>query len=367
MKIEKVRIAVDDNESYKKLGIKKNKVSYKEDGMRTSGDKGTYEWWYVDAEFEDGTTVVNIFWTKDGFDVSGAAHPRADLDITFANGEKISKKIYGEKGKVIDAKKDVCNIYIGGSSLRYIDGKYHLDYESDDVKYHVVMEGLFPMWRQNSGFNFYGEDDSKFGAWLVPQPASVVTGTLEVKGKVKKLKGTGYHDHNWGNIPTNKVLDHWYWGRAKIGDYNIIACDIVLSKKYGSLRMPRIMIAKDGKIIEDNQAATIIQRKKTHYHPVTKKFMDDVLIYTQPVSDRESYVITFERQKDIMVKNLLDQFSKSMRFFGKIAGANPTYVRILGKVTLEHIVDGKSEIVEDTGLWEQMSLGKSKVAIINEG
>lgn len=367
MKVQKVRRAVDDAASYKKLGIKKKNVSFKEDGMRTNGCSGTYEWWYVDAEFEDGTTMVNVFFTKNGFDVPGKAHPRSDFDITLPDGTEISRKIYGEKGKVIDAKKDICDVKIGTSSLKYVDGVYYIHYESEGIKYDAKMENLLPMWRQNSGFTFYGENDANYGAWLVAQPASKITGTLEINGEVKKIKGTGYHDHNWGNISTNKALDHWYWGRAKVGDYTIIACDMILSKRYGSLRMPRMMIARDGKIIEDNAAATIIERKKTHYNPETKKFMDDVLVYTQPVSHREKYIITFERQKDIMVQNLLDQFSKGLRFFGKLAGANPTYVRVLGKVTLEHIVDGKSTIVESTGLWEQMALGKDKEATINEG
>jgi hypothetical protein len=35
-----------------------------EDGIRTSGEKGTYEWWYFDAHLDDGSTVVIVFFTK---------------------------------------------------------------------------------------------------------------------------------------------------------------------------------------------------------------------------------------------------------------------------------------------------------------
>lgn len=365
MKFRKTRLAPDDLATYEKLGLLKDKVLFEEDGRRTSGDRGSYEWWYVDAEFEDGTTIVNVFWTKDGFDVHGAAHPRSDIEITLSDGEKISHRTYESKGKIISARKDICDLRIGKSSLKFHKGKYYLEYHCENIKYSVVMENTLPPWRQNTGYNFYDKEDKNYGAWLVPQPASKVVGTLEINGEVKVLKGTGYHDHNWGNISTNKVLDHWYWGRAQVGPYTVIACDIILSKKYGSLRLPRIMIAKDGVILEDDINKTEIQREATDYHPETKKFMDDIIRYTQKVSDDEKYIITFRREKDILVENLLVHFSKSVQFLGKLTGANPTYVRILGRVTLEHVVGETSEFFEANGLWEQMALGHSKHAIIH--
>ena len=46
------------SEDYKRLGLSENSVQEWEDGMRTSGREGTYEWWYFDGEFENGMTVV---------------------------------------------------------------------------------------------------------------------------------------------------------------------------------------------------------------------------------------------------------------------------------------------------------------------
>ena len=58
----------DKEADYKRYGITK-KPSYKEDGMRTNGGKGTFEWWYTDVTFKDGTAVVVIFFyaTYNGF------------------------------------------------------------------------------------------------------------------------------------------------------------------------------------------------------------------------------------------------------------------------------------------------------------
>ena len=65
----------DKEADYKRYGITK-KPSYKEDGMRTNGGKGTFEWWYTDVTFKDGTAVVVIFFTKNYFDTRAPHGPR---------------------------------------------------------------------------------------------------------------------------------------------------------------------------------------------------------------------------------------------------------------------------------------------------
>ncbi len=67
---------------YEKLGIKEGETAIWEDGMRTDGKSGSYEWWYVDMELNDGITVVAAFYTKSGFDVSGPSNPQVKLTIT---------------------------------------------------------------------------------------------------------------------------------------------------------------------------------------------------------------------------------------------------------------------------------------------
>ena len=49
--MRKIQAAIhaDDDFHYQKLGLTRNKVEIWEDGMRTDGSKGTYEWWYFDS------------------------------------------------------------------------------------------------------------------------------------------------------------------------------------------------------------------------------------------------------------------------------------------------------------------------------
>jgi len=365
MSAKQARLA-NDEKTYRTLSIHPSEPHPKEDGMRTNGKEGSYEWWYTDAEFEDGTTVVTIFYTKNHFDVPGPAWPTVDVDITYPDGTKTSMSSQGSKGSVIHAKTNICDVSINKSYLRYQDGRYILHFEEGDLTYHAEMTSKLPMWRPNTGHWFYGDRDEHFFAWFVAQPSAAIEATLTIGGKVIHMCGTGYHDHNWGNIGMEKLMNHWYWGRAKVEGFDIIACDIIAEKKYNYKRLPVFMIAKDGEIIADDQSLTQIQRKDTIQHPVTKKFMDNHLIYRQPISSSESYTVEFIRNRDIISTSLLDSLGSPAKvWIAKLLLANPTYTRILGEVCLTHELNGEKNIYKAEGLWEQMFFGNNKHAVIN--
>jgi hypothetical protein len=53
---------VELSNDYDKYNLNESNTPEKwEDGIRTSGEKGTYEWWYFDAHLDDGSTVVIVF------------------------------------------------------------------------------------------------------------------------------------------------------------------------------------------------------------------------------------------------------------------------------------------------------------------
>ncbi|MFF2018416.1 hypothetical protein [Paenibacillus sp. NPDC058177] len=363
--IKRARLANSDSD-YKQLNILPDQPLPREDGMRTHGREGSYEWWYNDAEFEDGTTIVTIFFTKNYFDVPGPSHPTVDIDITHPDGTKTTQSFQEPRGTVTNAKSDICDVNIGNSYLKYEDGKYILHFEQGDVKYHATMTSKLPMWRPDTGHWFYGDQDEHFFAWFVAQPSAVIDATLTIGNTTTKLKGTGYHDHNWGNISMNKLMNHWYWGRAKVEGFDIIACDIIAEKNYGYKRLPVFMIAKDGEILTDDQSLTQVTREDTFEHPINKKFMDNHLVYKQPVSKKETYTVEFIRKRDIVAVSLLGKLPRFKATVAKLLGANPTYTRILGEVRLTHDKDGVKEVYTHEGLWEQMFFGNNKESIINK-
>lgn len=364
-KTEGAKLA-SSQDHYHRLNIEKGHPAAWEDGMRTHGGKNSYEWWYADAEFEDGTTIVTIFFSKYHFDVKGPACPTATLTITYPDGREIKDEICAGYNTPLVASKDRCDVVIGKAYLKYEEGVYRLRYANQDIEYEATMTSILPMWRPETGHWYFGDEEKHYFSWFVAQPASTVEGSLKVGGTVLPLKGNGYHDHNWGNLGMSKIMNHWYWGRAKIGEYTVIACDIVSEKRYGFLRLPVMMIAKGSQILADDQSRTIIERLDTHQHPITGKFMDDHLTFIQPSDNGTLYKFEYIREKDILVVNLLNRLPKNKQLLAKILGANPTYTRITGKarLTVTH-ADGQCLRYEDEGLWEQMSFGKNKTATIN--
>lgn len=353
-----------DDKLYKRLGLKQGKPEPWEDGIRTSGGRGTYEWWYTDAEFVDGTTIVVVFFTKYGFDVKGPSQPMVTIEITLPDGSSIRKFFSEDSGSKIIASTEKADVQIGDSYLRDVGGAYEIKFKSEGIEYETLMETTIPMWRPETGYSFFGDKQKHFFAWVVPQPASMIKGTLKVDGRITELSGTGYHDHNWGNTPMNKVINHWYWGRAKINEYNIITADIISEKKYGYTRMPVIMIAKDGEVIADDQNKLTVTRSDAIQHPKTGKFMDNHIIFDLAGPNNTDYRIEYLREKDISVVSFLDLLPRWQKFLAKLIGANPTYVRTLGKVRLTITKNGYSTSFEQDGLWEQMFFGRNKKAII---
>ena len=351
---------------YTRLGIEKNTAIW-EDGMRSTGDRGTYEWWYTDTEYSNGTKIVLIFYSKDHLDVKGPSNPTVQIDVTLPKEKTISVAFSEGKGKLIDASKEKCDVNIGESSIKYIDGKYHLKFSHNDVEYSCVMDPLLPMWRPGTGYLYFGEEEKNYFAWFVAVPSANAKATLKINGKTYNLEGNGYHDHNWGNIGINNVINHWYWCRGNIGPYTVIACDIISEKKYDYTRVPVMLISKDGVIIDDNEENTVIERSKTEQHPITNKFIDNKLTYFQKTDSNTSYEISFERNSDIMVGNLLELIglSKFKICLAKFIGLNPTYIRCIGNVKLTVSKNGQVETFENEALWEQMFFGNNKDAIIN--
>jgi predicted secreted hydrolase len=86
-------------------------------------------------------------------------------------------------------------------------------------------------------------------ACLPAIPYGRVTGRLTYAGQTHSVTGSGYHDHNWGNIGLNRALDHWYWGRAHVEDYTLIFVEQIATKAYGAQRLPVFMLAKGDKIL----------------------------------------------------------------------------------------------------------------------
>ncbi|MBP7736278.1 MAG: hypothetical protein KA369_09935 [Spirochaetes bacterium] len=356
-----------DQKHYDSIGITRQPAP-REDGIRTSGKEGTYEWWYTDSEFTDGTKVVVVFYTKYKFDVKGPAHPTVTININRPDGSKIEKEYSDKEGTVINASREKGDVRVGDNYLRYNGKTYELFVRIDDVMFKSTMTPRLPMWRPKTGHWYFGDKQEYFFAWFVAVPAADLASTLRTGKEVREMKGAGYHDHNWGNTGMQEIFNHWYWSRAVFGEYTVIACDLVSVKKFGYTRLPVFMIARNGAIIDDDESSVKIERKDTVRHPTTKKFVDNRLIFTQKTPRGAEYRIELIRKRDIEVVDLIatQKFSWIVETLAKLSGANPTYARIIGEAVLTMTENGAKREIKTEALWEHMFFGNNKDAIIHD-
>ena len=80
----------DKPEDFAKLGIQPGRIEVFEDGMRTEGGPGGYEWWYFGSHLNDGSSLVIVFYTKPQLNPDGELAPFASLELNRPGQPPIS-------------------------------------------------------------------------------------------------------------------------------------------------------------------------------------------------------------------------------------------------------------------------------------
>ncbi|MDP9300027.1 MAG: hydroxyneurosporene dehydrogenase, partial [Actinomycetota bacterium] len=99
-------------DDYARLGIEPRAIKLWEDGMRTDGSPGTYEWWYFDAHLDDGATLVVVFLTKEMIDLEKPLTPSIRIDLTLPDGTSV-RKLTGLAAETFSASTETCDVRIG--------------------------------------------------------------------------------------------------------------------------------------------------------------------------------------------------------------------------------------------------------------
>ncbi|KAI0340663.1 hypothetical protein BDW22DRAFT_1360088 [Trametopsis cervina] len=58
--------------------------------------------------------------------------------------------------------------------------------------------------------------------WFNAVPAASAHVDINVGGTQLTFSGHGYHDKNWGAVPTEETVRSWYWGHASLGPYSVV-------------------------------------------------------------------------------------------------------------------------------------------------
>jgi hypothetical protein len=344
-------------EQFRRLQLSPSRIEAWEDGMRTDGSAGTFEWWYFDAHMDDGSKLVVIFFTKPFSEIGKPLRPYVEVTIDRPDGTSIDRQV-ALGADAFSAATDHCEVAIGPNRFTGDLHTYRIHVEIEDVVVDVTLTGEVPSWRPHTGHWFYGDEEEHFFAWLPSVPQGAVDAVITVGGDRQELTGTGYHDHNWGNVSMLKLMNHWYWARGKVGDYTVIACHITAEKAYGHNEFPVFMLARGGEIIADDAERVTFSIGDVQDDAETGKPVADVVAYDYAEDDERHFVITFRREKTILRHAFSDELHGVKALVARVVGFDGCYLRFTGDLGLERSVNGEVvESLHDEAIWELMYFG----------
>ena len=217
-------------------------------------------------------------------------------------------------------------------------------------------------WRPETGHFLFNE--KKYFAWLPSVPEGSMEAEIVADGRTLHLTGSGYHDHNWGNMGMYWLMHHWYWGRAKVGPYQVISSYITAREKYGYEHFPIFLLLKDGVKLGDDPRFLTYTQEEPAFDPVTGKHYHRRLVYDY--DDGSQHIrVTYAAEKIIETFTVHEARDSAQAKAGglllgivKLARLSPSYIRMTGTVTLERFEQGAAvETITAPGLWEQMYFG----------
>ena len=226
---------------YAALGLSRTIVP-REDGRRTTASPENFEWWYFDGLLDDGTVLV--IWFGDNW-FYGSQRRAVNIELTLP-GQKTRRimRTFDEPGVFSTAGADIA---IGPHTFKGDLDTYtlHVDaVETGGLGCDLVLHRRVPSYRPATGYMSAGK---QYFAWLAAVPEGKVSGTITVDQVTREVSGSGYHDHNWGNVSPAALFDGWWWGRAQTGEHTVIASVLHVKPAWGGHRLPILYIGDEQK------------------------------------------------------------------------------------------------------------------------
>ena len=353
-------VTASSEADYKRLGLARRDIQAWEDGARTDDRPGTYEWWYFDAHLEDGSKLVVVFMDKDLSTPQKPLDPTILLNLDLADSRRFEKVVKFDPAAWTSAK-DRADVRIGDNRFTGDLHTYRITATVDEIAVDITLEGEVPAWRPETGYMLFGADRKREFSWLPSVPQGKVTATYCIGDERHETIGTGYHDHNWGNVGLMEVIHDWYWARGQAGPYSVIASYITANEKYDYTPIPIFMLARDGVLIGDDPSQLTFEAFGPFTDSVTGKPVANVTRYTYG-TDGERYVVTFTRHRDLARNLLVERLPWIKRVAAQMVRFDGAYLRFAGEVRVEHyqgaeIVD---QYVTEDAIWELMYFGHAR-------
>jgi hypothetical protein len=344
---------------YERYGVERDRVEPFEDGARTDGRAGTYEWWYFDAELEDGAKLVVVFMDKDLSAPQKPLAPLIRLNLDLADGRSFEKLARFDP-QDWSAATGGADVRIAGNRFSGDLHRYRITASVDEIEVDVDLVRQVPPWRPETGYMLFGPKRDLEFAWLPAVPQGTVTASYRIGDETHTTRGTGYHDHNWGNVALREIINDWYWARGQAGPYSVIASYITAHKKYDYAPVTLFMLAKDGKVVADDGTRTRFETDGNYVDRLTGKPVANVTRYRYD-GDGETYVVTFTRYSDLALTRMIDSVHGFKKLAAELVHFDGAYLRFTGELRVQRLVD--DQLVEehtDEAIWELMYPGHAR-------
>lgn len=245
-------------EDYEILGVSRDRVEPWEDGCRNDDRAGAVEWWYFDAETDDGITVNVNFATNPPTMRSNEPgyNPFVFYNVQFADGTCETDVIQVKASDCVLGKEQ-CDVHMGanyfcGDLKRY---KLHIENPDSDITIDLTLESTAPAFRP--GTAFFQLDNGDIFTWLCAVPRGNVVGTVTCGDQTIQINGRGYHDHQWGTAENQEFWNRWFWGRQQVEGYTVLLFDFVSTRETGAVQFPVFaVIDPSGEVIIRNEERT---------------------------------------------------------------------------------------------------------------
>ncbi|THD59623.1 hypothetical protein [Phenylobacterium sp.] len=304
-------------------------VAVREDGRRTRSSADTFEWWYFDGLLDDGSVVV--VWFGDNW--MYGSHKRA-VDIELTPPGKPTRRVMRTFAAPGSFATDHADIQIGPHSFKGDLETYsiHVDpSETGGVGCDLTLRRRVASYRPATG---YIEAGTRYFAWLVAVPEGAITGTLTADGATRQVTGSGYHDHNWGNVSPAKLFDDWWWGRGRSGGHTIIASEIHGKAAVGGASIPLFFVGDDTQVEVDAFGSDVtVTEGGPVRHPDAR--------HQRPIGSGVSFATANGSQAEFKISdhlltsaNLLADEPFAVRIAASAMSMKPWYTRFESPITL---------------------------------
>ncbi|RLF44381.1 MAG: hypothetical protein DRN17_04565 [Thermoplasmata archaeon] len=204
-------------------------ISPKDDAFHGNINLLDVEWWYFDAILENGYSVhmgVRIYHLGN----SGIVQSRITV---YREGKSVVEAVKTDLYSNTNISSEIPLIEINGRPVIEFDQKhykktgrwqYHLSLHIDNHAINLTFDGMTPGWKVETSDT----------CWAVALPKAKVQGTIKVNGQEFRVKGVGYHDHNWGYpppLPVSLNYQGWFWGRIHFDTMGITWARVMMGEK----------------------------------------------------------------------------------------------------------------------------------------